>query len=131
MKNLKSILESYTGNKRELGASDASPINEQQYLALREELKGVSRKNAVICWVLLGMIGLLFILSLIFVILNENDPNKIKVIFGITGVSIMGLIIYTNKVWKEKNYIDMILTLVTTLDRSMINSILLALLNKL
>lgn len=131
MKTLKTILQSYTGVKKELGNADVSTFNEQQYTALREDLKGVSRKNSVICWILIGMIGLLFILSLIFVILNQDNPDKIKLIFGLTGVSIMGLIIYTNKVWKEKNYIDMILMLVSTLDRSMTNSILMALLNKL
>ena len=98
---------------------------------LREDLNNISKRNGTIFWVILIIIILLFALSLLFIAMNQDEPDKIKLIFGITGISVMGLIYYMVKIWKEKNYIDMTLILVRTLKEETVFSILNALHQKL
>ncbi len=130
MKSLKDVIKNYAAGSKKLGETTFT-LNETEQANLREDLNKISLRNGKIFWVVLSMVLLLFILALLLVGFNQDKPDKIKIIFGITGVSIMGLIYYMTKIWKEKNYIDMTLILVRTLDKEMINSILTALLAKL
>jgi hypothetical protein len=130
MKSLKSVIQVYAAGSKKLGETTFT-LNESEQANLREDLNKISLRNGKIFWVVLSMVLLLFILALLLVGFNQDKPDKIKLIFGITGVSIMGLIYYMTKIWKEKNYIDMTLILVRTLDKEMINSILTALLARL
>jgi hypothetical protein len=129
MNSLKQVITKYSiGQTKHLGKE--SQLTEQQYEGLRQDLQKISDRNGVIFWVILIAVLLLFVLSIVFVALNQDNPDKIKVVFGITGVSVMGLIYYLIKIWKEKNYIDMTLVMVKTLDQDMVNAMLLALVNK-
>lgn len=107
--------------------SEMSTLKEE----LKADLKQIRSKNARIFWIIFGVIILLFVFAIIFVGLNQNDPDKIKAIFGITGVSIIGLIVYMINIWKQKNYVDLVMVLVVTLNQDMLNSVVTVLLNKL
>jgi hypothetical protein len=118
--------------KKQMGGPEVTQeLTDDQAKGLREDLNAISARNGRIFWTVLILIICLFVASVIFVVINQTKPDTIKLIFGITGVSVMGLILYMVKIWKEKNYIDLTLTLVRTLDKTMINSILNALLQKL
>ncbi len=134
MNSLKNVIVKYQSTeatKHLGGAEKVFDLTETQQKNLRDDLNNVSVRNGKIFWTILVAILAVFILSIVFVAFNQDKPDTIKTIFSITGVSIMGLIYYMVRIWKEKNYIDLTLTLVRTLDKEMVNSILLALLNKL
>ena len=130
MKNLNGILKEYAVTKRMLGKTDTG-INESQIDNLRKDLKSISSNNNIFYLICVAMVVLVFILSLIFIITNIANPEKIKVVFSVTGVSIMGLIVYMNKLWKEKVKTDMLLLLIGTMKKEVINAILVSLINKI
>lgn len=129
MKSFKGVIARYAATKKLGGEEISRPATEKDQL--REDLNNISKRNGTIFWVILIIIILLFALSLLFIAMNQDEPDKIKLIFGITGISVMGLIYYMVKIWKEKNYIDMTLILVRTLKEETVFSILNALHQKL
>ena len=134
MNNLKNVISKYSDSSRKLGdESDTSKLAEDSINMLKKDLREVSSKNAVYYWLSIGMILVVFLtaLILIFYYIKINKPENIQIIFGASGISIGGLIFYMNKIRKEKISTDLLLTLVGTMQRESINSILVALLNKL
>ncbi|HVU57915.1 MAG TPA: hypothetical protein VHD83_22795 [Puia sp.] len=127
MSQLKDLLLEYHNVSKHLGPGATQTDVEK----LQAKMEAISKKNAIVFWILVVMVLILFLLSLIMVWINFSDPDKIKIIFAVTGVSLTGLIVYINKFWKEKNYIDLVLIMITTLDQDKINAILNALILKL
>ena len=132
MKTLINTMQKYADMTRTLGKeSSKNGLSEKQVNDLRKDLSNISSRNNKFFLFIISLVALIFLLSLIFVIYNINEPEKIKVTFGATGISIMGLIIFMNKLWKEKVSADILLALIVTLQTDMINSILVALLKKM
>lgn len=132
MGKLNLVVKKYADALRHLGeeAKETESSN-AKINALTNELKKVSSKNTVFFWISVSMVVIVFILSLVLIMKFLSDPGKVQTIFSISGVSVMGLIIYMTKLWKDKVNTDMLLILISTLDKEMINPILVSLINKL
>ena len=129
MKNFNSIVSKYADTKRILGKSDTG-LSAIQIDNLMKDLRSISSNNSIFYWICVGMVVIVFLLSLFLIIYNLDKPDNIRIIFSITGVSVMGLIVYMNKLWKEKVNTDILLVLIGTLKKEMINTILVALIKK-
>jgi hypothetical protein len=129
MKNFNRIINKYADTKRILGKADSGLSNEQ-IENLRKDLLSISSKNKIYFLICVGMVVLAFLISLFLIIYYIKKPEKIQIVFSITGLSVMGLIIYMNKLWKDKVNSDMLLVLVGTLKKEMITTILVALIKK-
>jgi len=127
MENIKSIISKYADTGKKLGGEPTNLAVDK----LQTELTDLKGRNRVFFWCCIVMVIILFLLSLFFVLYNLNHPEKIQLLFGATGISILGLIYYMNKLWKDISSSDMLITLITTLDKDAINSVLVALLNNL
>jgi hypothetical protein len=127
MENIKSIILRYADTGKKLGGESTNLAADN----LQKELMDLKNRNRIFFWCCIVMVIILFMLSLFFVLYNLNQPEKIQLLFGATGISILGLIYYMNKLWKDINSSDLLITLVTTLDKEAINSVLVALLNNL
>lgn len=130
MSKLNKLINSYADTARILGDTETR-LSDKKIDDLKHELSKISSKNKVYFVICVSMVILMFILSLVLVIMNMNDPSKIQIIFSVTGVSIMGLVIYMHRLWKEKVNSDLLITLVGTLESDVINSVLSALINKI
>jgi hypothetical protein len=129
MKSFNSIVSKYADTKRILGKVE-SGLNVNQIDDLRKDLKSISSNNIIFYWICVGMVVTIFLLSIFLFIFNIYNCDKIEIILSINGVSIMGLIVYMKKLWKEKVNSDMLLVLIGTLKKEMINTILVALIKK-
>lgn len=91
------------------GTSAAPAVSSAE--ELRADLKGISKRDAKYFNVCAGMVTLLFAGAFVFVVTNLHNPNTVKLVFAITGVSFGGLITQMIALWKEKVHSDMVLLL--------------------
>jgi hypothetical protein len=125
MEKLKNVLLQY----KQLNLLGKSSLNKDQ---LSKDLIKLGKTNNIFFWICVIMVVIVFVIMIIFIIINNNNPDIIKAISGAAGgITIGGLIVYMNRLWKEKVTTDMLLILVTNMNEQDINSIVHILLDKL
>ena len=132
MENLKQILTKYADRKHLAGGKpDETNLSDTEVSQLQIQLQQLSKKNRGFFWISIIMIIIVFVVSLFVVLKFMSDPQQIKLIFGSTGISVMGLIAYANKLWKDIVRTDITIALVSAMDKKGINTILLIMIKKL
>jgi hypothetical protein len=129
MTSLTVILKKYTNSSRLLGEeANNSTLDREQ---LKSALMTLSKKNTTFFWICAILTSSTFIICCILILNFLNDPAKIQLIFGATGISMGTLLAFMNKLWKEKVSTDMIIALAGVVKEENLNSILVALLSKI
>lgn len=124
MKNLRNMLLRY----KPLNLLGGSNLNKEQ---LTKDLIKLVKTNSIYFLICVIMVIIVFIIMIIFMISN-NYPIIVKAISGSTGgITIGGLIVFMNRLWKEKVATDILIVLVINMNEKDINSIILILLEKL
>ena len=112
-------------------SQEGKRVSDDGIQGLKNELAALSSRSNLYFWMCASMIVILLVLALVLIFYWVDAPGKLQIIFGASGLSVGGLIYYMNKLWKEKVSTDLILILVSTVQQEVINSILVALVNKL
>ena len=89
-------------------AKRAKADNSEQ---LRRDLANVSASNQTYFTLCVALLLLLFAGATILVLRSLNKPGQIAGIFGVTGVSFMGIVAQMVRLWKQKVNTDMMLVL--------------------
>src|SRR6266852_6008939 len=94
------------------GAQPAPAINVSD---LRSEISQVGKNNSMFFRVCFALLVVLFVgcVALVFNFLNE--PSKAGAVFGVTGLSFLGIIGQMLKLWKQKVASDLTLALAGSL----------------
>src|SRR4051812_14102987 len=87
----------------------------EQLSTLHSDVSKISSSNGVYFKVCFGSVVLLFIAEGISVVAFSSDPDKLKAILAVTGVSFFALIARMLKFWKEKVQSDITLALIASL----------------
>ena len=95
------------------------------------DLADISTKNRVYFQICFALVVLLLMASTIFVIVFINDTAKLGTVFGVTGVSVVGLIAQMISLWKQKVTADIVVILLRNLPSTETKLVLDVLLAKL
>jgi hypothetical protein len=113
---LKEYLENVGGlNPTDLGPRKAPTVSVVEQQRLNEKLEKESRVNnrLVVCITVLHF--LIFILAAVLVIYHRDSPWLISSILGGSLLSLLGVIKGLSQLWREKNAIDMLRTILPNL----------------
>lgn len=127
MNALKSVLKKYA-EPIKLGNDDSGERTLEEFPS---DLKAVRKTGNRFFSVCVIMLCVLFILSLALILVFLNDPAKISVVFGITGVSFAWIVRMMFKIWKQKSYIDIIMMIIGSTKKDISRSIITILAKKL
>lgn len=111
-----------------LGGVDVSVSRRE---TLRADLAAVSSRNTTLFWVCFGSLIVLFALSLFVVLRYIEHPDRIAAVFGVTGLSVLGVVTQMVRLWKEKVSADLLLVLAASFKHEDIRAIIDILLKKL
>jgi uncharacterized membrane protein len=120
MKSLKSLLSQYVDEGVYAGENE---LGTDQLAAIEAHLRRLRVRNKNI------VIGCVIAMAILFalVLFWSGDQKKLELLIGrssIVGISIAGIATYSYKVWKEVNYVDLLLIFVKTMDRSALQTII-------
>jgi hypothetical protein len=90
---------------------------------LQEHLRAVSSGNALYFRICFALLLVLFSGACVLVLNSLHNPNQVAIIFGITGVSFMGIFRQMVKLWKDKVNSDMLLVLAGSMKKDDLRSI--------
>jgi hypothetical protein len=125
MKSLKSILRRYDRGVT-LGEGEAA-LNKKPIIADLQRLRKSKDWAFFIC---VGMVVLAFLISIGLVLTLIQEPDKITILFGATGLTTAGLISVMRGIWKEKVAIEMTIALLERTPPESLASVLAELIKK-
>jgi hypothetical protein len=96
--------------------------------ALREDLRAVMKSDAKYFNLCVGLILLLFLGAVILVLTNLNSPERITVVFGVTGISFAALLKQMTGLWREKAHSEIAYTLASKLPPEDLKAVIILLL---
>jgi len=132
MSAISNILRNYVDSTKKLGPeAEKVEMKPERVSQLTVQLDALQKRNRFIFWICVIMILVVFVLSLLVTLKFLEQPETLKLIFGATGVSIMGLIYYMNSLYKSVVSVEMLIALVSQMDSQGINTVLAVLLKKL
>jgi hypothetical protein len=129
MTKLKTILTSYANV--ELAPLGARKTRTIQVDKLREELHQTVRRNNWLFAVCIVLAIVLFGVQLWVALTYMTQPNVVKAIAGIFGISAAGLVTQMIKLWQEKLATELLLGLLPVLDSAVLTTVINALVKRL
>jgi membrane-associated HD superfamily phosphohydrolase len=120
MKDLKNILNKFADTSIVAGEYE---LSEKQIDSLKEHLEKLKKKNKLL---LIGCCILMISLFIATIIFSTNTA-KLEDFLGkssILGISLAGIATISYKIWKEINYIDLILIFIKSMDGETIKAII-------
>jgi hypothetical protein len=129
MTKLKAILTSYANV--ELSPLGAHKTRTIQVDKLREELNQTVRRNNWLLAVCIALAIGLFGVQLWAALTYMTQPNVVKVIAGIFGISAAGLVTQMIKLWQEKVATELLLGLLPVMDSAVLSTVINALVRRL
>src|SRR4051794_8379341 len=124
MNRLSELLQAYvnrtTFGSVAFGREDAAlpgarEKSEREWNWLIEKLRQERTSNNMIIWLAVGGYLLLLILLGGLVIIHQNDPKWVAAMLGGNLLSLGVVVAWIRDIWREKNYIDMLLAILPTL----------------
>lgn len=125
MKNLSQLLQEYVERTtvgavqfgRAEGEAPSLPAgrSEREWNWLVEKLREERNSNNLIIWLAVGGYVLLLLLLSSLVVLHQNDPKWVAAMLGGNLLSLGVVVAWIRDIWREKNYIDMLLAVLPTL----------------
>ena len=103
MQRLRSTIQSYL-------VSYPGPGQSRE--ALAEDLKKVSRTNERYLNICVGMLIVLFLVSLVLILICRGQPAYLAAVSAFTGVSVFGCVQKMGELWREKSSTDIVLAMV-------------------
>lgn len=65
------------------------------------DISGIGKHKKAMLWINISMLLVIFAGSIALIIYYINDLDKVKLVFGIMGVSISGMIAYMTYLWRQ------------------------------
>ena len=127
MKKLQSILNRYSDFDASLGGGENRILNDEQREKLRLDLAKIYQTNDRILWIPIGMLTTLFILSIIIVLRNPNNPNVLRGTAMAFGISTAGCIRWLINIWREKTSVQMLIPIAVQLEGDALKTVLMIL----
>lgn len=120
MKNLKNILKNFADHSIVGGEYEFS---KEQINSLKQHLEKLRKKNN---FFLLASIIAMISIFLITIFYSNNTPKLEDILgkSGILGVTFAGMTTVSYKIWKEINYIDLLLVFTKSMDGETIKAII-------
>jgi hypothetical protein len=111
MKSLNDVFAQFSGL-----AHAGPPAAKIDVDRLKTDLAEVERRNRFVLRTCIGMIGFLFLTLIGIVVFSLHNPAAVQVAVGAFGVSCAGLIRWMMAIWREKYYLEILLTLANNLE---------------
>jgi hypothetical protein len=127
MNSLNSVLEKYRNIfKNTMVAGGPVEIEKGNFVSTIEK---ISQRNRIFLWITVAMLLTVFSATIFGIVYYINsDLKKVKLISGISGLSIAGMIYYMNSLWRQIVGIELALAMADRLGTSsllaIINSLL-------
>lgn len=110
--------EIHLGGRRVAGRQAVQLAKEVNVSRLQSEVSQVAKQNAVYFQICFALLIVLFVACCVLVLAFLNQPSRAGAVFGVTGVSFLGVIRQMLKLWKQKLASDLTLALASTLPPS-------------
>jgi hypothetical protein len=91
---------------------------------IERALSAVARRAGVVFAILVGMVGVLFVLDIVVLAMWSTQPARAAALIGASGVSLPFLLYFMRDLWRSKVQAEMMLVLAGTLDPVIVNSVL-------
>jgi hypothetical protein len=107
-KSLAAALEAFKPEGPEFGDPRRKPTDLE---AFRRDLQQVSASNRAYFIICVALLLILFVGAGWLVLRSVDKPNQIAAVFGVTGISFMGIFSQSVRLWKEKVNSDLLIVL--------------------
>lgn len=93
-------------------------------VALRKDLSAVNKSNTVWFGVCVGMLVLLFAVTVGLVIFNIDRPGLVKTALSALGISSAGVVTMMIRLWRTKSYTELLLSLAINMDAEAMRTVI-------